>query len=428
MNNYEQIHETVIRDVVDVLMDVKNEDSLQGVIGNKNSFKSIASASAPLTIVFPVPASKSISIDAQSMTCKAIERKGVSMLQMLFAAMNISGANDAIEYVSKFHTNLNMSDGDLSVDEFIGMMDKYVVEHESAGIPVINDHDLYNAIKEDFKNLKYALPPIKETASINQYKVYSEYAHGNNNIVLEAGPYDDANKFSGTLKNMSDVIKNQIVDSDIKKANELVPTIMIVNFVSTKNGTGIATQAIIGVKAKLYPVDSADIVQRIVAKNKDGNGLNKFIRATTREISFWKDLVFAIDKAKLDALSNSNRGSSSKIWKLLERRALKSKARRFLGMTNDATAITSLVISQEEVEYLKKTENIDVEKPQVVSQIMDAYNLMSFIIVDEAMEVVKFLFDDGSNHYETLSFSYLERETSDGGYKKVINLMTKMTR
>jgi hypothetical protein len=44
MNNYEQIHETVIRDVVDVLMDVKNADSLQGVFGNKNSFKSIASA------------------------------------------------------------------------------------------------------------------------------------------------------------------------------------------------------------------------------------------------------------------------------------------------------------------------------------------------------------------------------------------------
>ena len=184
----------------------------------------------------------------------------------------------------------------------------------------------------------------------------------------------------------------------------------------------------IGIKAKMYPVDSMDIIHRLNVKSKESNGFNIFIRATTREISFWKDFVFAIDAAKLDAISASKRGSSSKMWKLLERRSLKSKVRRIIGHTNDATSITSLVISQDEVEYLKKNENIDVEKPQVIRPIMEAYNLMSVAIIDEAMEAVKFIFDTGEDVYETLSFNNLERESADGGYKKVINLMTKMSR
>ncbi len=121
---------------------------------------------------------------------------------------------------------------------------------------------------------------------------------------------------------------------------------------------------------------------RIVIKNQDRNGLLKLIKATTREISFVRDFLLAIDKAKIDALSHSNRGSSSKMWKILERRALKSKIRRTLGQINDASAISTIVISQEEVEFLKKTENIDIENPNVIRPIMESYNLMGVCIVD----------------------------------------------
>ena len=59
---------------------------------------------------------------------------------------------------------------------------------------------------------------------------------------------------------------------------------------------------------------------------------------------------------------------------------------------------------------------------------MEAYNLMGVCIVDEAMEVAKFIFDTGDDIYEVLSFNNLERESADNGYKKVINLMTKLAR
>ena len=202
---------------------------------------------------------------------------------------------------------------------------------------------------------------------------------------------------------------------------------MVIQFTyMTPDGKAIPVEntTVIGVKAKMQYVTSGDMMNRIVLKNKDKNGLFNFIKATTNQISFWKDFIFAIDRAKLDAISTSGKGSSSPIWKLLERRALKSKVRRWTGKVNDASAISTLVISREEVDYLKKEHSMDVTRPNTIFTVMNAYNIMSFVIADETLEKVMFLFDDGSNEYETLSFSHLEREES-GSYKKIINLLAK---
>ena len=127
-------------------------------------------------------------------------------------------------------------------------------------------------------------------------------------------------------------------------------------------------------------------------------------------------------------MSSAKRGSSSKIWKVLERRALKGKIKRYLGMNSDAAAIATLVISREDAERLKKDYSIDVDKPNIIRPIMESYSLMGFAIIDEAMETVKFIFDSGDDNYETISFTHLEREAADGSYRKVVNLISKMTR
>ena len=95
---------------------------------------------------------------------------------------------------------------------------------------------------------------------------------------------------------------------------------------------------------------------------------------------------------------------------------------------NNASPITSLVLSQEEVEYLKKYNNMDMDKAYNTRTILEAYNLMDIVIVDESMELAKFMYDDGDGMYETITFDSLEKEASDNSYKKVINLMSKMNR
>src|SRR5574344_1643420 len=158
------IHETVLRDIVDIVSNVKDNEFFPGIF-NKKSIKSITKATDGLTLVFPVLTSKSISIENASMISKALERKIVGMLQILFSAISISDAKDAFEYVSKFHSNLKLSDGS-TIDDFIDDLDKYVVDHEASG-DLIVDRKKYNAVLEDMKNLSYYLPMSISETSLN---------------------------------------------------------------------------------------------------------------------------------------------------------------------------------------------------------------------------------------------------------------------
>ncbi len=426
MDQY-SIHETVIRDIVDVISDIKKSDEIEMFFNRGQSrkyYKSIANATSNLTLVFPVIASSNLSIDTVSIVAKAIERKAVTMLQMLFSAISITDAKDAFDQVRRVHTNLRLSDK-MTIDDFIDTMDAFA----ESGTIIINNKEVYDAVREDMKNLSYTLPGNVSESSLAGYRLYNSPYSNEVMVMNEArGKGNPKAPDFGEIKDINDGFNKQLIPSDVKKANELVPSMMIVNLINNEDGEPINMSFIIGVKAKIYPVDSMDMINRIIIKNNDKKVLQQFIRATTREISFMRDFIFAIDRAKIDALSQSKRGSSSKLWKVLERRAKKDKMRKFLNQTNDASAISTLVISQEEVEYIKKNEGFDIEKPAIIRPIMESYNLMSAVIVDEGMEVAKFIFDTGEDIYEHIGFNLLEREASDSSYKKVINLISKMNK
>lgn len=464
------IHETILKDLIDLGADMKDSNIINTFMTQNRPIKSITSASANLTLVFPVLCTKNTDINNASMIAKATERKAAIMLQLLFAAKQTHNKDDIYDYLKQFHSNLKI-DNKLTVDGVLDIMDKVVKE---AAFPKYDQTDLVEAVKKDMRNINYTLEEnINEKSILDYYVKPGKVTYGNKNSVIIRETTDkekrdamyaskrdaredekmqlnrmDAvrrdkklamdvsshkpnllDKLVKTASNIKNIYARSMLDTDVKKANELVPTLMSVNII-VDNGKGqpYPLTFIIGIKAKLYTVSSMDIVDRLVAKNKDTNILNKFIRATTREISFLKDFLFAIDQTKIDALSQSRRGSSSKFWKILERRSKKSKLRRTLGMKNDALAITTLVITQDEVEYTKKEYNIDLEKPNVIRPIMEAYNLMGFCILDEANEVAKFIYDTGEDVYEDVAFTSLERETADTGYKKAINLITKLTR
>ena len=405
------IHETVLRDIVNVASSLNKEDGpLKGVLSH-TSFRSVASGAANLTLTFPVIAEESVSVEAARMNCKAIERKATAMMQMLFSAINITDSRNAIDYIRQIHTNINFDDG-LDINEFIDIMDN-IEESGSVATGITINPVTYQAVKEDLGRINYTLPDMIKNESLGRFVV-----DGDTKSIIEARTDEDDTYLAG-----ADFAQKQQIASDVRKANELVPTLITIKFyVTDEGGCAIAQTAVIGIKAKLQYVTRQDMINRIILKNKDQNGLFNFLRATTREISFWKDFVFAIDRAKLDALSTSGRGSSDRVWKLLERRALKSRIKRFMGLVNDASSITTLMISKDTADQLEKQDRVFVFKRAHIIPIMEAYNVMCFCVVDEVLEKVHFLFDDGSEAYETMSFTHLEREENNN-YKKIINLL-----
>ena len=67
---------------------------------------SIARASRDLVMSFPVYCSDAVSGDTMMTIGKAVERQAVSMLQMLFTAEHLQGANGR-DVIAKFHNNMD---------------------------------------------------------------------------------------------------------------------------------------------------------------------------------------------------------------------------------------------------------------------------------------------------------------------------------
>lgn len=587
------IHKTVLREITEtiaaavslagagagVAKDIKNyagaevaTNALKRVQNaSRRGYGSLVKAANNLTLVFPVIASKTISINTDILIMKAIERKAVTMLQMVFSAIQIADKNveDVYGYLAKFHKNLPTSD--FSVDDIMQISDTISAMAESGEIPEsakdkmlrqLNEAAALKAIAEDMKkNTNYYMEDSINEASIGSYRISNsnmgttviteainrkgDYVFGlddngkpivpqeilddiydtfnsqdinpadreklraqlkqyqneknfdyafwralgrdfeaekldlTNQKKLEyekelqkmKAEYDKASaeekaaidkrmaEFKSTIDkamvdykankdkeledykaqknwqkdqvNMAkarfDMLKGQVLDSDIKKANELQPSMMIINFYvnNDKDRLEVIKDAVIGVKAKLYPMDSQEIIDRIDKKSEEQSLLVRFKRVTTRELSFFKDFLFALDKAKIDVVERNNKGSKAKLWQTLETRARAYKAGKYAGSAS-AAPITTLVVSQDEVEYLKKFKGIDLESYKSARKIFDGYNFMCICIVDESLEVAKFLFDTGEDNWEVLSFTSLDRESSDATYKKVVNLMTKI--
>ena len=427
MNRCQQIHETIVRDIYDVITNVKDYDQVEW-IRTKNSTGSIARRASNLILAFPVMCSTSLSIQTATIISKAIERKCVSLMQILFSAVQLTSAENMFDYLKQFHTNLDLR-GRLTLDDFIDAMDTMANE----GAITITDQDAYNAVKEDMKNINFYLSREYNPIAIKEYKIHKNN-YGERVVQLDAPtPLEIPNSAyshrlpNPSMKDHTDYFRYQLTQPEIDKANELMPTVMHVRFTTGNKGEYYTTSGVVGIKAKIYPIDSMDIVSRISSKHSESNGLFNLVRASTREISFFKDLAFMIDKAKLDAINMAMESNNARMFKVLERRAAKNLFSTLLKK-NDASPITSLVISQEEVEYLKKYNDINMEKPAMARAMLSRYNLMDIVIADETLETAKFLFDDGDSIFEMLTFDSLEKQAKDSSYKKVINLMNKINR
>lgn len=388
------IHETVISDLGKLFEKFDGIDIIKKTFGsnkgNINSASSIAKAASNLVLTFPVLVDESVSLNTAQILTRAIEGKALVMLQLLFSAISVQSLKDdetAFDVIGKIHKNLNSDD----IEDYIQRMETM-------------------ATNESYEALDHLMKTIREeNIAIDTYTFNESYP----------APIDeDAN-----TKSMNDV-KNRttggfitdIKDTDIKKVNNMMPSVLVVKL-HNKNSQ-ITTNVAVGVKAKIQYVPQDEVIYRISSKNKDKNMLFNFIRSTTREISFLKDFLFALDKAKLDAIKIQK--SSNSVWKILERRAVRNRVRMF---NNDGGygGIVSLVISADTLATLNKEYDFKASISEV-ENLISQYNLLSFFVADDVNERATYLFDDASRQFTTVSYTALEK-TDSKDYKKIINLL-----
>lgn len=477
----------ILKDLITDVLDAADGTEVGKFISKKNpSIKSITRANKDLTMTFPVMASNTVDPASAQLVSRALERKFVTLTQMLLSAISITSSKDAIDHLKNVHSNLDLSSL-FDVDDYLAISQEATANHifDAAEIKAVYEafrqerlhakpinhlreslmDDMMDRMRQDpkfnanvadarFNNLSdedkaRAVNLLNtDTATRNrdltrQNRTLTQQL---NDIERNEGRMrrnfartqsqsnrriNDLRQSNDNLQSRLDDIRNNTragltklaKDQDYKKANELQPTLLQIQFISTNdNNDPITVDAYVGIKTKIYCVDSADIANHIVSKRSYNFSLYNLIKATSGEIEFWRDFVFAIKKAKIDAVSNTHRGSSSKLWKVLERRALASKINRFMSARNDATAITTLMVSAYDVEMLRKMEDIDISDSRVARKLMDDYNLVGIVIVDDSTESAKIIFDTGDDEYEPYTFKTLKRDDKMD-YKQMIQLL-----
>lgn len=470
----------ILKDLITDVLDVADNSEIGKFISKKNpSIKSITRANKDLTMTFPVMVSNTVDPASAQLVSRALERKFVTLTQMLLSAISITSSKDAIDHLKNVHSNLDLS-GLFDVDDYLAVSQEATANHifDATEIKAVYEafrqerlrakplNHLHEFLSKDVTDAIAKQPSVAKNLNIKQWNGLSDddkarvMRHYNSPTVtqnkdlerqLRAADQErnrltnnfarsramqnrrinavqaDNDALQARIDDLTAVRTNGIShlakDQDYKKANELQPTLLQIQFISTNdNNDPITVDAYVGIKTKIYCVDSADIANHIVSKRSYNFSLYNLIKATSGEIEFWRDFVFAIKKAKIDAVSNTHRGSSSKLWKVLERRALASKINRFMSARNDATAITTLMVSAYDVEMLRKMEDIDISDSRVARKLMDDYNLVGIVIVDDSTESAKIIFDTGDDEYEPYTFKTLKRDDKMD-YKQMIQLL-----
>lgn len=427
------------------------------------SYSSAAKAASKLIAVFPVLCSRSVSAETASMMTKYIESQGCMLLQMVLSASNISDSKDAMEYLSHYHQNINI--GGIGLDAMQAAIGQWLdsISNQDAN----HTGDTFNKTKAQMSdvwdkaknessldyhaNLQAIMNGLQEMYNT---KVYTSYI---NPISLNDYSIDEGNSsFSVTLNEAKTKKKNynkssadkssdkednnisqtskqprsqlplpQLQNSDVKKANNATPTILKVTFYRNASDQQ-GTSAFIGIKGSLIPVNTTEILRRIANDNEDGRYFLNFMRALTGETGFIKDFLLNLSRAEEDVRNVKKSGSYGDTWELLKNRARASKMAVRSGKESQFAAITTVVISKDDANSLYKEENIDIQDPKIARHFMESYNLLGFAIVDDVIESVKVMFDNGNNAFEEISYRMLERENSDSSIIKTINLMNKM--
>lgn len=451
----------VLKDFLDVTKDLANAGGeTANTVFNRKRYSSISKQSTEGTLQFPVIVSKSLDIETLQMVSKALERNYASFVQIAMTmshAFDMSTDHDLAGYVRNFHQNANVKstidDFHNSLVSFESALESYqcgvsdqlnavymttLTEGHVPGVVHANKDgltDVLEGINEGILNDKF-LPRRKRlvntsNTSLNNYYNVKEAGSGkpdNTNITVNITNPDGGRKGQQSVNNKYELPTQVLKDNDAKKANELVPTIMHmrVRAVGSDGSQANDVDFLLGIKSTMHPVSSDEMVANINSGLRNKGKIFNFIRWTTGETAFFKDFLFNIKEMKLD-VSNQSAGQS-KWWMALKRRKALAKVSNNLMLPKKLLPNATMVLSIEEVDHIKDTLGYDLLKESVVDRLMKEYFLLGFVVVDNASQIVHFLFD-GQDYYQSVSFTGLEKSThnkNDMDFKDVLRLVQRV--
>lgn len=202
----------------------------------------------------------------------------------------------------------------------------------------------------------------------------------------------------------------KLTDSDVKKINDMQPYTLELKLLATKGDTSFSkwVNFTVGVKTHMHLCDTDRLTASIIDVLRNRNPLFNFIRWTTGEISFMKDLILHLDDINFDVASKSDRTG-----RLIS--ALKDLKKRYVNVNltgvNKLAPFATIAISSNTYHEIKDNYGYDLKNMTFAKKVMRELFLMCFIIIDDAQHTYDILVD-GQYDFQTYSLETIEREVS----------------
>lgn len=314
----------------------------------------------------------------------------------------------------------------LPISEESAVLDAQIAKNctrllESINIKKLSEYD--NGLRMDVLNDKTKTNNILVTGSVSKLNERNNAILGKRIVNLNESP--SAEEFAnGDIGDMADkkfntVMDDNLTNNDVKKSNELVPTMLhLKTYFKNDLGELQAIDYLVGVKTTLHSIDSKSMIDNIVKGVKRNRTFFNFLKWTTGEIEFFKDFVLTIGDIKSDI---KGKFSDSHWWNALRRRKKYASVLRKANVKNQLVPNTTLIVNLDEINILRNEYSIDLFDTRIVKNLVEEYFLLGVVIVDSSSEIAHFFFD-GQSVYMKHSFASLERENSNQA-KEVKNIM-----
>ena len=203
--------------------------------------------------------------------------------------------------------------------------------------------------------------------------------------------------------------RSVFTDMDVKKANDALPMFAkaTISFVVDDTGEVLNRDLLIGIKAYMHLAPAAELVTDIYNCIINKRKFLRFVKFITGEERSLSDLLFGINELKTDALSNK---SESGRWRSAFRSRKRWSKISIPKLMKEYTPNGTLVITMNEVNYLKDQYGIDIMRSDHVKMLMDADFLLGFVIIDQANEMVYVTYDGHGYGFQQYTYNMLERE------------------
>ena len=341
---------------------------------------------------------------------------------------------------------------------------------ESLGYPCTIRRATDEDIKRSIENLSYIDKPYElfGRESLLAKNVYSQEIkidddveveqaevdnNESNNAVVDEGsltgtttqaPGEDNTENSDNKQPTAFMAPNGIDKRDLEKLGKAAPTVFTLEFIIHDIAGGRTIKVPMAIKSDLQFINREEIKRLVTEVDSPGSWLHTLIKLTTGEIGFFKDLIFAADRAKKDVEAERVLGNAPISRRLIDARnryrakssanaitKLVNKCKDFIAKKNykDLPMITVVMTEQdfEEASGVRVNRVLNGSS-KLVEQIIDTYMLLGFGIVDE-MKDVAYFFYAGEEGYSTIKLSEMGSNGSDKNVgEKLTDVLAAMSR